>query len=288
MTKDTAENIIYQCVIGDFGIKDAFDAIDALYERGYMSVSCAEKNKHWFVEILNNEPINESEVKASLANIRYSFIKHKILENVDWLKKCFENFKPIVVGSFYIYGPHLRKNAIPVNKMPIEIAAATAFGTGEHPTTYNCLRACETFFDYKKHKSVLDIGCGSCILSIALAKLGAQNITACDNDAEAVRVSSENVVINKVAHRISVFQNEACEFANKTYDFIVANILAEPLISISEYVVKSLAENGILVLSGFTSDDSSVQNRYLSLGLNLKYRYDLKDWTTLVFEKKSV
>ncbi len=280
----TAE-VIYQCIIGDFGIKDAFDAIDALFGNGYMSVSCAEKNKRWFVEILNDSPINEAEVKLALRDFKYSFLEEKTLENVDWLKKCFENFKPITVGNFYIYGPHLRKKPIPFNKMPIEIAAATAFGTGEHPTTRNCLIACQTFFDYKKHKTVLDIGCGSCILSIALAELGARNITACDNDAEAVRVSKENVVINKVAHRVSIFQNEACEFANKTYDFIVANILAEPLISISECVVKSLAENGILVLSGFTYDDCSVLNKYLSLGLNLKYRYDLKDWTTLVFEK---
>jgi len=286
MTKDTVENVVYQCLIGDFGIKDAFEVIDALYEYGYMSVSCAEKNRHWFVEVLNDEPINELEIKAALGRFRYSFIKSDKLENINWLKKCFENFKPITVGSFYIYGPHLRKHDIPANKIPIEIAAATAFGTGEHPTTHNCLRACETFFDYRKHKSILDIGCGSCILSIALAKLGARNITACDNDAEAVRVSNENIVINKVAHRISVFQNETCEFANKTYDFIVANILAEPLISMSEYVVKSLADNGILVLSGFTYDDSSVRNKYLSLGLQLKFQYDLKEWTTLVFEKR--
>ncbi|MCR5224511.1 MAG: 50S ribosomal protein L11 methyltransferase [Alphaproteobacteria bacterium] len=282
------EEIIYQCIIGEFGIKDAFDAIDVLFNLGYMSVSCAEKNKRWFVEILNDTPISETSIKAALKHFKYSTLKQKKLENVDWLKKCFENFKPITVGSFYIYGPHLRKNAIPVNKMPIEIAAATAFGTGEHPTTHNCLRACETFFDYRKHKTALDIGCGSCILSIALAKLGARDVTACDNDPEAVRVSLENVVINKVAHRISIFQNEACEFANKTYDFVVANILAEPLISISECVVKSLADNGILVLSGFTSDDNSVLQKYLSLGLTLKYRYDLKDWTTLVFEKKSI
>ena len=74
----TAE-VIYQCIIGDFGIKDAFDAIDALFDNGYMSVSCAEKNKRWFVEILNDSPINEAEVKLALRDFKYSFLEEKTL-----------------------------------------------------------------------------------------------------------------------------------------------------------------------------------------------------------------
>lgn len=276
---------MYLCTINGFDIKSAFDVIDVLFERGYLSASCVEKGSVWNVEILNDTPIDEDEVARLLADFEFDSIESKKLENTNWLKKCFENFKPIVVGGFYIYGPHLRGENLPTDKIPIEIAAATAFGTGEHPTTHNCLAACETFFDYKKHKSVLDIGCGSCILSIALAKLGAKNVIACDNDPEAVRVSKENTAINKIAHRVSVFQNKACEFAINSYDFVVANILAEPLISISESVVTSLNSGAILVLSGFTSDDSSVMDRYLSLGMKLKFRYDRNNWTTLVLEK---
>lgn len=276
---------MYLCIIDGFDIKSAFEAIDLLFERGYLSASCVEKAPSWNVEILHDTPIDEVEVRSILHSFKFSSIRSKQLENINWLKKCFENFKPIVVGGFYIYGPHLRGESFPKNKMAIEIAAATAFGTGEHPTTHNCLAACESFFDYKKHKKALDIGCGSCILSIALAKLGARDIVACDNDPEAVRVSKENVVINKVAHRVSVFQNYACEFAANSYDFIVANILAEPLISISDSVVAALNHGAILVLSGFTSDDDSVLNRYLSLGLSLKFRYDRNNWTTLVLEK---
>ena len=169
--------------------------------------------------------------------------------------------------------------------MLIEIAAATAFGTGEHPTTNRCLMACEAFFDVDKHKKVLDVGCGSCILSIALARLGATNIFACDNDPEAVRVSSENIIINKVASRVKVFQNKGCEFAERKYDFIVANILAEPLIFMGDDIANSLENGGILVLSGFTSDDDSVEKRFTSLGLEIKHKYDYKGWTTLVLTK---
>lgn len=275
---------IFKCVIGNFNINDAFSAVGLLDDDAILSVSCFQRYKSWVVEILSTRQFDTQETHRMLSDYEFSVIENEPLDEENWLEKCFENFKPINVGGFYIYGPHLRRANHPSDKMMIEIAAATAFGTGEHPTTNRCLIACETFFDPGKHKKVLDIGCGSCILSIALARLGARDIVACDNDAEAVRVSRENVVINKVASRVKIFQNQACEFSEGKYDFVVANILAEPLISMSDYIVESLANNGILVLSGFTSDDDSVEKRFTSLGLKIKHKYDYNGWTTLVLE----
>ena len=277
---------IFKCVIGNFKIDDAFSITDLFDNGEVLSVSCVNKNKMWNIEVLSEEKLDSSDLRCKLAGYDFSIIENEPLEDVNWLEKCFANFKPITVGGFYIYGPHLRKSNHPSNKMLIEIAAATAFGTGEHPTTNRCLMACEAFFDVDKHKRVLDIGCGSCILSIALARLGAMDVFAYDNDPEAVRVSSENVVINKVASRVKVLQNQGCEFADRKYDFIVANILADPLISMSDYVVESLDRNGILVLSGFTSDDDSVERQFVSLGLKVKHKYDYKGWTTLVLTKE--
>lgn len=278
---------IFKCVIGNFNINDAFSAVGLLDDDAILSVSCFQRYKSWVVEILSTRQFDTQEIHRMLSDYEFSVIENEPLDEENWLEKCFENFKPINVGGFYIYGPHLRRANHPSDKMMIEIAAATAFGTGEHPTTNRCLIACETFFDPGKHRKVLDIGCGSCILSIALARLGARDIVACDNDAEAVRVSRENVVINKVASRIKIFQNQACEFSEGKYDFVVANILAEPLISMSDYIVESLANNGILVLSGFTSDDDSVEKRFTSLGLKIKHKYDYNGWTTLVLESAS-
>ncbi|MDR0753423.1 MAG: 50S ribosomal protein L11 methyltransferase, partial [Holosporaceae bacterium] len=252
---------IFQYTIGNFSIKEAFEITDLLFENGY-TVSCAEKNNRWFVEILHEEKILESEISAIYRNYLFYKIGFVELKGINWLQKCFENFKPLVIGKFYLFGPHLRGKQIPTDKITIEIAAATAFGTGEHPTTSNCLIAAQTFFDKRQHRSVLDLGCGSGILSIALAKLGAQCAYAYDNDDEAVRVSRENVDINRVAHRVSVIKNHSREFGCRRYDFIVANILAEPLISMGDAIISSLNENGILVLSGFTSDDDSVLQKY--------------------------
>lgn len=277
---------IYKCVIGNFNINDAFNAIDLLYEDDYLSVSCFQKAACWFVEILSSTVPDVSKISASLKGRDFEFIESKQLEEVDWLQKCFENFKPITVGNFYIYGPHLRHSRKPSDKILIEIAAATAFGTGEHATTNRCLLASETFFDPEKHLSALDIGCGSCILSIALAKLGARSIDACDNDSEAVRISKKNIVINNVSHRIHVFQNQDTEFSDKKYDFITANILAKPLIHMSKTITTSLNEKGLLILSGFTTKDHSVQHTFEALELKVKHRYDYEGWTTLVLKKQ--
>lgn len=278
---------IFKCTIGDFSISDSFTIVDLLSEKDYLSVSCVEKgDDKWFVEILSMLPINKSDITKILADYEYSILETDTLENIDWLAKCFENFKPITVGNFYMFGPHLRMKKRPANKVGIEIAAATAFGTGEHPTTSRCLLACQVFFNHEIHKKVLDIGCGSGILSIALAKLGARFVTACDIDSEAVRITNENIVINHVAHRVSVFQNIGHEFDINKYDFIVANILATPLISLAESIEKSLNRDGILVLSGFNAGDYSVLEKYASLGLELKYKYIHEDWLTLVLHKR--
>ena len=278
---------IFKCTIGDFSISDSFTIVDLLSEKDYLSVSCVEKgDDKWFVEILSMLPINKSDITKILADYEYSILETDTLENIDWLAKCFENFKPITVGNFYMFGPHLRMKKRPANKVGIEIAAATAFGTGEHPTTSRCLLACQVFFNHEIHKKVLDIGCGSGILSIALAKLGARFVTACDIDSEAVRITNENIVINHVAHRVSVFQNIGHEFDINKYDFIVANILATPLISLAEPIEKSLNRDGILVLSGFNAGDYSVLEKYASLGLELKYKYIHEDWLTLVLHKR--
>lgn len=274
---------LFHCVIKGFSISRAFAAIDTLFESGYLSASCAEDDDGWLVEIIHTEPVDVDCVRELLSLDHSCVIVSEEMPKVDWLKKSFENFKPVTVGSFYMYGPHLRGRPVPINKIGIEIAAATAFGTGTHPTTSRCLVAIETYLDPARHMNFLDVGCGSGILSIAAAKLGMRNIVACDNQAEAVRISKENVVINNVAHRIKIFQNKSVEFADKSYDFVVSNILASPLIEMREHIFRALNPGGTLVLAGFTSDDPSVERAYSEFGMTLLHKYEHEGWTALVY-----
>lgn len=279
---------VFKCSVGPFQISDAFSVVDLLFEENYLSVSCVEKSEdHWFVEVLSDVSLDLEKIKQDLADFEYSYLEAEELENIDWLQKSFESFKPIIVGQFYIFGPHLRRKERPSDRVCIEIAAATAFGTGEHPTTNRCLKACQTFFDKNLHKKALDVGCGSGILSIALAKLGAESVAAYDNDPEAVRITRENIAINGVGHRVSVAKNLGDEFRLGHYDFAVANILSGPLISLAEALDESLNKNGTLVLSGFNDNDHTVLEKYTSLGFDLRYAYKYKGWTTLVMEKIS-
>ncbi|MDR0555906.1 MAG: 50S ribosomal protein L11 methyltransferase [Holosporaceae bacterium] len=277
---------IFKCTVENFDIKEAFEAVDILSELGYQSVLCfQDRGGMWTVEIIRDYRIGREEIRDALSKYNLRSVKTEELDDDNWLQKSLESFKPIFVGPFCIYGPHMRTNVVPVDRIGIEIAAATAFGTGEHSTTRCCLAASSIFFDDKVHRSVLDIGCGTGILAIALAKLGARRVYACDSDPEAVRVSRENTILNGVNKRVQVFQNHDCEFCYGKYDFIVANILSGPLVAMSKAIVSSLTSSGILVLSGFTSHDCSVLQHYASIGFSTRYVYDHDSWTTLVLQK---
>lgn len=282
----TQTDKLFHCIIKHFPISDAFNAIDTLFEYGFESTSCAEDYKDkWLIEIIHTSPIDPLVVRDLLKLKSSHRVVSEILPDTDWLSKSFQNLKPITIGSFYIYGSHLKNRPIPIGKVGMEIAAATAFGTGEHPTTNRCLMAIETYLDPLQHRNFLDIGCGSCVLSIAAAKLGMRNIVACDNHDEAVHIATENTKINNVAHKIRVFQNKACEFSCHAYDFVVANILAAPLIELKKDILASLNIGGILVLSGFTTEDSSVEESYLEDGLLLIHKYNYNGWTSLVYRR---
>ena len=277
---------VYFCNITGLNIKDAFDLSDLLVEQEYDAVSCAEdKDKSWFVEIVHSDVLDVALVKDIANKFHFADIESGIFGEIDWLKRCFENFRPVTIGRFFIYGSHLRGKTLPIDKIPIEISAATAFGSGEHPTTNRCLLALETFFDHVRHKRVLDVGCGSGILSIACAKLGASKVAGCDNDMEAVRIAKLNSEINNVSQRVDIFLNQDDSFRCAKYDFVVANILAQPLIAMRDSIANVLVNKGLLVLSGFTTDDGSVLERYIASGFLLLHRYDYHGWSAIVLQK---
>lgn len=251
-----------------------------------LSVSWIENKKHsWNVEVLSSQPIKIDFCRPYMEHAKKYEVK--VVQDQDWLTLSYASFNPFVVSNFRIFGSHRKYDQFVKDKINLEINAATAFGSGEHYTTSGCLKAIGQLLNHHKHKICMDLGTGSGILAIAMAKLGAKKVYAFDNDAQAVVVANENAKINGVSKYIRAAQNLAGEFDKKNYDFIVANILENPLIDLSKSICKCLNYNGILILSGYVKYEN-VEKAYVENGLNLKFRTKSDGWYVSVFRKGSL
>jgi ribosomal protein L11 methyltransferase len=208
------------------------------------------------------------------------------LDDIDWLRRNQESFPPVRIGRWYIYGSHLAPR-IPGGAIPLRIDAATAFGTGEHPTTAGCLLALERLARRGHRRRVLDMGTGTGILAIASAKLWRCPVLGCDIDPHSVRVARENIRVNEVGAfvtcRISDGYRDRFVSAGAPYDLILANILARPLMAMAPDLARHLAPGGMAILSGLLEwQERQVLAAHRRAGLFLAGRVPVDNWQTLI------
>lgn len=226
---------------------------------------------------------------AAAAGIAEPELTVTAVKATDWLTANIASFPPLTAGRFYIHGDHIT-GPFPAGMIRMEVNAATAFGSGEHSSTRGCLLALDALRK-RKHpcRHALDMGCGTGILAMAMAKAWAKPVLAADIDPEAVRVTRRNVRRNGVAGLVSAVLSEGCgqrEITRRRYDIVCANILARPLVHMSRDLTQRLAPGGRLILAGLlTRHESMVQAAYRGQGLQLEGRIRLKDWSTLIFAK---
>jgi len=202
-----------------------------------------------------------------------------------WKDKWKEYFKPTHITDRIVVKPTWEKYEGEPNEILIEIDPGMAFGTGTHETTSMCMKAMEKYM--KAGMKVLDAGCGSGILSIAAAKLGAGDVLGVDIDEEAVRVSKENFELNRTGDVCRAEAGDVTKGVDYTADLIVANLMAELLCMISKGIAAHLDEGGVFISSGIlTEKEEMIRKAYDEAGFSItEVMYD-GEWCCVIAEKK--
>lgn len=195
---------------------------------------------------------NVIEALASIGLARSPEMLHITQHNdTDWAERWKEYFKPIKIGRRLWIIPSWEHFIPPVGSVILNLDPGMAFGTGQHATTALCLKAIEQFADANKDMRfrALDVGCGTGVLGLAAAKLGAREIIAVDTDPIAVENTAENAANNHVADRMHASATPI-EQVEGSFDLIVANILAPTLIDMSAHLLARMAPASKLIVSG--------------------------------------
>ncbi len=235
---------------------------------------------------------------ALLAGVRVPKARVERLPDIDWVTESHKALPAIQAGPFYVHGAHVSAPA-PAGGIPILIEAGPAFGTGRHESTLGCLLALAGLAEIHQPARApawapacapawaLDMGCGSGLLAIAIAKLWACPVRAVDNDPQAVRAAAGNAVANGVGGLVSARQGEGYDAAafgaEASFDLIAANILAGSLEAMAPDLKRHLAPGGVAVLSGLLEDQAGAVIA-AHAPLSLARRIPLGGWVTLVLE----
>ena len=245
----------------------------------------------WRVEAYPRAPLLNAalEIRLALAAAgaggKLQHIAEERLPDRDWLLENRRAFPPIRIGHFFVHGSHWRGPA-PPGTIAIEIDAATAFGTGEHPSTRGCLLALDDLARCRRFRRPLDIGTGSGVLAIAAAKRLHRRVVAGDIDPEAVRVARHHARRNGLAGTVRVMRAagyRSRKLRRRNYDLVLENILARPLALMARDLKRALAPGGVAVLAGLLQrQEAQVLRAHRAQGLTLSRRIVIDGWSTLI------
>ena len=276
--------------------EQAYALVDAVSERDDLALTASahenEETGEWIFEASCDSPPDIeafSELARQVLGGSVDFSVVPIDPEINWVAKSLEGLAPVIAGGFYVYGSH-ETGPIPDGLTPMKIDAAQAFGTGHHETTTGCLEAIEALLTEHTPSRMIDIGTGTGVLAIALAKRLEAVILATDIDPIAVTTTIENAVENGVGDQIDAIEATGLDHpeinARAPYDLVVANILAGPLTELAPGVGAITQPGGTAILSGILNTQADgVIAAYRAAGFALKVHLKRKEWTTLVLEK---
>ena len=289
------------------------EIINAFYEFGVSGVKIDEPMDRNSLDYYKNEKdflVNELAVTAYFPKNTYSarreiIIKERFEElfgdrddlvyNISFYDLADEdyvdNWKKYVfttkISDRFVVKPTWRDYEKNSDELVIELDPGRAFGTGTHPTTYLCIRLMEKYIE--NSHTVIDVGTGSGILMVAANKLGAKEIWGVDIDPDACEVAKENLILNGITDENTkvLVGNLLNVVENKTFDVVVANILADVILMLLKDISKVIKKDGILILSGIIEDKKNlVINACEKEGLELLEVQEDKEWVALSLRMK--
>nr|WP_254119221.1 50S ribosomal protein L11 methyltransferase [Bacillus sp. FJAT-29790] len=204
----------------------------------------------------------------------------------DWATAWKKYYHPVKISERFTIVPTWEEYT-PVNtdELIIELDPGMAFGTGTHPTTVMCIQALERMV--KKGDSVIDVGTGSGVLSIAAAMLGAEKVRALDLDEVAVTSARLNIELNKVHDIVDVSRNNLLDGVNEAVDVVVANILAEVILRFTNEVASIVKPGGYFIASGIIQQKKlDVKEAIAAAGFEIEETIQMEDWVAIIGKRK--
>ena len=229
-----------------------FADINVLVHKGRVAVV-----KGYFAEEDNIEDVlsyvNErlTELKEMGIDLGEAKVEYEKMHEEDWANTWKQYYKPSKVGEKIVVKPIWEEYEAKDGELVVDLDPGMAFGTGTHETTRMCIQALERYV--KEESTVFDVGCGSGILAIAAAKLGAKLAIGVDLDPVAVESSIENVGYNNL-NNIEILHGNLVEVIDSKAEIVVANILAEIICILTDDIKRVLKDNGIFITSGIIHD----------------------------------
>jgi len=210
-------------------------------------------------------------------------LRTRIVAEGDWAEAWKEHFPVLRIGRRIIIRPTWRRHRAEPGDVVLELDPGMAFGTGLHPTTRLCLAALEGSADAGRVEgaTVLDVGCGSGILTIAAAKLGAARVLAVDTDPLAVEATEANARRNGAATLVAA-RRGSLPTGDGPFDIVLANLIASLLVELAQSLRDELRPVGTLLASGiFVDREGDVRDAFAAAGLDVLERTTEGDWVAL-------
>jgi ribosomal protein L11 methyltransferase len=248
--------------------------VNALIVRGYFSNDADAEEKRYQIE----RALGFYNMMLPMPKPEW-----KVVADEDWADAWKKHYHPVRLGQRILVRPLWVEVEVQENDIMIALDPGMAFGTGTHPTTQLCLEALER--QVSSSIDVLDLGCGSGILSIAAAKLGAGKVVAVDIDQLAVDATIENAEVNGVAEKIHAYQGslETVITSARRFDLVVVNILAKIIIEMcDQHLGDTVRPGGKAIFSGIIAEQTeAVEAALRKTGLEPTGRYQQSDWMVI-------